>query len=72
MSIRPLPYALVCPQCHWSQAFAPASDVLIEGYDFMSTCPKCGCGKLEHRTASPIEMAAAKLDVWLARVSRRL
>ena len=42
MPIKPQPFVLECPKCHWSKAFAPKSDCMIRGLDWVSECPVCG------------------------------
>lgn len=38
--IRPQPFWLICPSCHYCERFAPSSDVLLRLPP--QKCPKCG------------------------------
>lgn len=53
--IKPHPFKLMCKQCGWSKTFAPKSDVLIEGLNYLNSCPKCGNSELEHKSAGAVK-----------------
>jgi peptide subunit release factor 1 (eRF1) len=55
MPVKPQPSTYECPACGWSKTVAPKSDCLAEGYDYFTTCPKCGSENLESRPANAIE-----------------
>jgi predicted RNA-binding Zn-ribbon protein involved in translation (DUF1610 family) len=42
MAWKPEPVTYECRTCGWSTTVAPESDVLHEGYDHFTSCPKCG------------------------------
>ncbi|WP_404418824.1 hypothetical protein [Marinospirillum sp.] len=53
--IKPQPYELICKKCGWSKTFAPASDVIQLGRDYVSACPECGNSELQHKAAEPMK-----------------
>ena len=61
MPIKPQPFVLECPKCNWSKAFAPKSDCMIRGLDWVSECPVCGHGELKRREPNAIEQFMLKL-----------
>jgi len=71
MPIRPHPVHYTCLACHWSKTVAPASDVLLTGFDHFDVCPKCGHAPLEFKTLShsttDIIQLINTLEKWLKR-----
>lgn len=61
MPIRPAPFVLVCNQCHWSKTFAPRSDCLIKGLDYVEQCPVCGCRELNRKEPTTSDLLIMKL-----------
>lgn len=66
--IKPAPYTLKCKECGWSKTFAPHSDVMLRGQDFVSSCPKCSNEDLEHKEAGPVKGLLAELREQLNRL----
>jgi hypothetical protein len=56
MAWKPEPRTYECRACDWSITVAPESDVLHEGYDHFTRCPKCGNGNLVSRPPTPWEL----------------
>lgn len=60
--IKPQPFKLICKRCGWRKTFAPQSDALVEGSDYLSCCPKCGNSELEHEAAGTVTGLLAELS----------
>jgi DNA-directed RNA polymerase subunit RPC12/RpoP len=56
MAWKPEPRTYECSACGWSITVAPESDVLTEGYDHFTSCPKCGNRNLVSRPPTPLEL----------------
>ena len=59
--IKPQPYELICNNCGWRKSFAPLSDVLIPGRDYVDACPECGNDELQQKTVDPVKGLLAEL-----------
>lgn len=53
--IKPQAYELICKKCGWRKSFAPLSDALIPGRDYVDACPKCGNNELQHKSGGPLK-----------------
>ena len=61
MPIPVAPITFHCPHCGWSKTTAPRSDVMLRGHTWFDSCPLCQCDKLERRSATMVELLAAKV-----------
>ncbi len=62
MPIKPKPFVLECPRCHWKKVFSPKSDCLIKGIDYVDKCPVCSCSDLARRAPSTLELLLSKIS----------
>lgn len=60
MPIKPPPIKLRCPQCSWSQVFAPQSDVWAS--EIPRKCPRCNNSKLTVTTSNAVETLIATIS----------
>jgi hypothetical protein len=67
MPVRPCEFKLECGKCNWSHVFAPRSDVLLEGVDIRTRCPRCGARELNRHNLNLFERIAHQLKIFSGR-----
>lgn len=61
MPVRPPVMTFECVQCGWFGRTAPKSDVVVEGFDIFTKCPKCGSENVRRKAEGPISATVGTL-----------
>ncbi len=55
MPIARQPTTYECVRCGWKETIVNGGDVVIEGVDMFTVCPKCKCDRITARLSSKSE-----------------
>lgn len=61
MPIARRPTTYECDKCSWKETIVNGSDVIIEGVDVFTFCPKCKCDRITVRQSSKTERLVREL-----------